>query len=477
MAEFRSYSWRHSPSIMVLASFSLVAIGAIIWTGFATTLFVAVALLGTAVLLAAILPAAGVAGVLAALPTMYELHPMPRGQFSLLELAILVAAAGTFLNVLAQLRHRSWDEIHSLVVPAQIVVPVLLLALATGVSLLTIADPAHRAESLREVRTVIVEPLIFLATARLVLRDTVWRNWVGASFISVGLVIAIVALVQVAFDLGGVAAGSVLRATGPYTHPNNLALFLERTLLFTVAVAFLKPRWWPVWGIVVMQLLGVGATYSRGALLAVAVSIAFLMLLLGMHRWLGALAIGGLVVGGMAFLLAPERLVDTGGSGSEPTRFALWRSSVRMALDHPGFGVGPDQFLYQYWRRYVEPMGWPERYSSHPHNLVLDVWSRLGVAGLTAFATLIVGLIWWVRRSFDCIRGDIWSMGGIAALAGGFAHGMVDQGFFLPDLATMTWLFVAFLITTATAKPAGYSSPPARPRNEPIGRVDASRTF
>jgi putative inorganic carbon (HCO3(-)) transporter len=475
MIEYRSNSWRHSPSFMFLASFLLIAIGALVWTGIASSLFVVVALLGTAVLLAALLPPAGVVGVLAALPMMYELHPMPRGQFSLLELAILVTAVGTSLNVLAQLRNRSWDGVRSLVVPAQIVVPVVLLVLATSVSLLTIADPAHRAESLREVRTVIVEPLIFLATARLVLRDNVWRNWVGTAFILVGFVIAVLALIQVAFDLGGVAAGSVLRATGPYTHPNNLALFLERTLLFTTAVVFLKPRWWSVWVIVAIQLFGVAVTYSRGALLAVMVTIACLMLLLGMYRWLGVLAAGGLLVGGVAFLFAPERLIDAGGSGSEPTRFALWRSSVRMGLDHPVFGVGPDQFLYQYWRRYVEPMGWPERYSSHPHNLVLDVWLRLGVMGLAAFATLIVGLIWWVRGSFDCIRGDIWSMGSVAALAGGVAHGMVDQGIFLPDLATMTWLFVAFLITTGTTGPTDRSLRPGQARTAAPGALDASR--
>jgi hypothetical protein len=38
-------------------------------------------------------------------------------------------------------------------------------------------------------------------------------------------------------------------------------------------------------------------------------------------------------------------------------------------------------------------------------------------------------------------------MGAIGALVGGIGHGLVDNGFFLPDLATMTWFFVAMLIT------------------------------
>lgn len=450
MLASRASSWRHSPMLMTFATLVLIAIGAGIWLGAASSLVPAVILVGLAVVVVALLPPTGIAAVLAALPTMYELHPMPRGQFTLLELAILIAAIGTFLNVLARIREGGWDDLTSLVVPPQVVVPVLLLVLAACVALLTIADPSHRAESLREVRMVIVEPLVFLATARIVLGDAKWRSWTGAAFIAVGATLALYAVIQVALNLGGVATESVLRATGPYTHPNNLALFLERTFLFTLAVTVLRPRWWPLWLLGGIQSAGIGVTYSRGALLAIAVAVSVLMLLVGMHRWLGVLAFGGLCVGGAAFLLTPDRILDAGGMGSEPTRFAIWRSSVRMAMDHPIFGVGPDQFLYQYWRRYVEPMGWPERFTSHPHNLFLDIWLRLGVTGLAAFAALIVGLTWWVRRTFASIRDDVWSMGAVVALIGGLTHGMVDQGFFLPDLATMTWLFVAFLITTRT---------------------------
>src|SRR5690606_28194054 len=114
----------------------------------------------------------------------------------------------------------------------------------------------------------------------------------------------------------------------------------------------------------------------------------------------------------------PDRLIDAGGSGAEPTRLTIWRAGWRMVLDHPIFGVGPDQFLYQYSRRYIEPMGWPERYTSHPHNLLLDVWLRLGVLGLAAMATLVAGLLWWVKRLFVPIRQDVWAMGAIAALVG-----------------------------------------------------------
>jgi O-antigen ligase len=425
----------------------LWAIGGLIWNGMATSVAVAGLCLGIAVLVAAATPAAGIAVVLMAIPTMYQLHALPWGSFSLLELAILASACGLGVNLFWRILHGKWEDVLSLLEPAQIVVPVAMLVLATGISLVTLADPTHRDASLREVRIVIIEPLIFLATARIAMRWPSTRNVAGGAFVATGAAVAAYGLAQAVFDFGGVSAGSVMRATGPYPHPNNLAFFLERTLLFTIAVVLLRPRWWPVWILAAIQLAGVGATYSRGALLSIAGGVAVLLLMRGMYRWLlGLIAVGAAVLGG-AFLLAPDRLIDAGGSGTEPTRFTIWRASLRMAVDHPVFGVGPDQFLYQYWRRYVEPMGWPERYTSHPHNLVLDVWLRLGVTGLAAFGSLVVGVLWWIKGSFTTVRNDIWAMGAIAALVGGVAHGLVDNGFFLPDLATMTWFFVAMVIT------------------------------
>jgi putative inorganic carbon (hco3(-)) transporter len=332
------------------------------------------------------------------------------------------------------------------------VIPVAALAVATALAILNLADPTYRSESLREVRTVIVEPLIFLATARIVLRDHVARWWAAAVFVAGGAAIAIAAIVQVVGGFGGVEAGTIVRATVTYTHPNNLSFYLERTLLFSAALLFLRPRWWPAWVLCGVQAAGLGLTFSRGAFLAVAVGLAFLLLFHGMRRAIIGLLAGGVLFGALAVLIAPDRLIDAGGSGSEPTRFAIWRSSLRMVRDHPVFGVGPDQFLYQYLRRYVEPEGWAERYTSHPHNLVLDVWLRLGVLGLAAFAALLAGLANLVRGSMAHVRRDPVATGALASLVGGLAHAMVDNGFFLADLATMTWFFVLCLATVSTTE-------------------------
>lgn len=444
---------RHGVNLFGLSL--LVMLGILVWDGLGQRAVLAIPIILLAVLISTVAPGAGVAAVLAAAPTMYTLHPMPRGSFSLLELAILVLVAGVGLRLVWSLVRRNVRAWRALVTPVEIVLPVAMLLVATGIAVVMAAEPSFRNVSLREVRTVIVEPVMFLLAARTVLRNPTHRTFAAAALVGTGAVIAILAGLQVALDAGGVRAGDVLRATGPYPHPNNLSFYLERTFVLTAAVAIMRPRWWGAWAFVLVQLAGLGLTWSRGAWLAAVMGIAVVLLLGGLYRWLAGLGVAGLIAIAAALIMAPERIVDAGGSGAEPTRFTIWRASLRMVRDHPVFGVGPDQFMYQYWRRYVEPRGWPERYTSHPHNLILDVWLRLGVVGMAAFGTLLAGVAVWSRRTWGAIRADVWATGAIAALVTGLAHGLVDNGFFLPDLATLTWFFIALIVTVPALSSAG----------------------
>lgn len=447
--------------LAIAGTIVMAALGYLIADGRAANLLVGAALMGLAVVVATLSPAAGIASVVLAAPTMFDLYPLPRGSFSLLELAILVSTVGFGLRTAFDIVRGGWKTLEDVFRPAHLVVPIGMLLVATVVSLLTLADPAHRAESLREVRTVILEPLLFLLVARLVLRDRAARDVLGWALVFGGTAVGGYAAAQIALDLGGVQAGSVTRATATYTHPNNLALFLERTLLVTVGAGVVRARWWPVWLLAAVQFAGLALTFSRGALIALAAGVAILLVLRRLWAWLLLLLAGGIGAFVAGVVLFPDRFADAGGAGAEPTRFTIWRASWRMIQDHPLFGVGPDQFLYQYSRRYIEPAGWPERYTSHPHNLVLDVWLRLGALGLASLATLVAGLVWWTKRHVSVSQRDPWAMGALAALVGGAAHGMVDNGFFLPDLAALTWAFVALLVTVPRPHEDVASTPPS----------------
>jgi O-antigen ligase len=139
-------------------------------------------------------------------------------------------------------------------------------------------------------------------------------------------------------------------------------------------------------------------------------------------------------------LAATERfatLLDTQG-GTAFLRVKLWQGTINMIRDHPLFGVGLDNFLYQYRTRYVLPEAWEEPNLSHPHNLVLDYWTRLGILGLVA-------LIWQQWAFFKMGLKTYWRLpegperalvlGLLASMIYSLAHGLIDNSFFLVDLA------------------------------------------
>lgn len=432
---------------LVVATLLLCSLGALIARGYASSPVIAGIILASVVAIAIVSPKAALGAVILALPTAYVLHPLPAGTFSLLEVSILGLATGLGLRLAASGRSAWRDAWHALSSEIAIVLPAVAILPVAALAFVMLPGGSQPDVTLREIRLTLVEPLLLFCAALIVLRDRRARRWAFTCVAVIGTVIGAGACIQVAGGFGGVESGALTRATGIYSHPNNLALFLERTFLLVMPMLLFRTREPLLWLAIVVQGAGIMLTFSRGALLAVMVGIGVMLLILGMRRWLT----GGVALGiGSGVVLATidrERLFDMGGSGSEPTRFAIWRSSLRMLLDHPVFGVGPDQFLYQYGRRYVEPSAWPERYTSHPHNLVLDVWLRLGAAGVGVFAALAGGVWRFARRTRTTIRTDPIACGALAALAGGAAHGLLDNGFFLPDLAAVTWIAIAMLVT------------------------------
>jgi O-antigen ligase len=246
----------------------------------------------------------------------------------------------------------------------------------------------------------------------------------------------------------GVAADGVHRATGPYSHPNNLSFFLERSTLLVAIPALLSERWRRTGvAIAVIGAIGVLATVSRGALIGLPAGIVLALWLTGRLRAIMTV-IGGLVVlAGALAVFAGNRLFDAGGEGSEPSRILIWRAALRMIRDFPFSGIGLDQFYMTYGTRYISPAGWPERYTSHPHNILLDMWLSLGIAGV---ALLVIAVAWMVYRFIRLQREAVdarsaLAIAGAAALAAGLVHGFVDNAFFLADLAVLTWFSITLL--------------------------------
>jgi len=166
-----------------------------------------------------------------------------------------------------------------------------------------------------------------------------------------------------------------------------------------------------------------------------------------------------LAVAAVVLLLAAVLLLALAGTarltslleteqGTTVFRLQLWRSSLAMAGDHPVLGVGLDNFLYQYRRYYVLPTAWEEFNLSHPHNLILDFWLRLGLGGLAILAWLLAGFFrrgLRLHRTLPAGPDSLLVAGLMAGMVNFVAHGLVDNAFFLVDLAFVFMLMLAFV--------------------------------
>ena len=350
------------------------------------------------------------------------------------------------------------------------VLPLALFFVLACASLL-VPEPSHLKEALREFRLVIVEPLLLFFLVLHFIKRSQPAFYLLDFLVLSAVVISCIGLWQFGFTKGDttIQAEGVSRVVGVYPHPDNLGLFLGRAIPIVVAVVFFYEGGW-VWRrrlytLALLPLLAVLIlSFSRGAWLAVLVSLFVMIIVAGSRR--GLLLFGGAAVLGLIALpfIKLERVTSLFSfvTGSNATRLNVWQSSLQMIHDHPFTGIGLDQFLYKYSVEYVKPQAWLERFISHPHNLIFDYWLRLGIIGPVVLIWLLFSffkLTLTIRQRLirpaperaDSQTNPIISSQRVLALAlfgtmADFAvHGLVDNSYFLIDLAIIFWLSFSLL--------------------------------
>ncbi len=395
--------------------------------------------------------------------------------FPVIELLLLIALATSALQLLRHWRREAaagtgaaalldlWDGTKKLL-GGRFGLQATALALLGLFSLLTVADQLHLRESVREYRTIVIEPVLYFFLARAWLRDRELRLTAIAAFIGGALLVSLLAIGQVLTGQGVVAVSGIRRALGTYQHPNALALYILRAVGFALGLLVLAPtprraRW--LLGTIPFLLLALLLTFSRGALIGLGFAAALLAcaylyrpttandatgeapskLRVVLLAACGLYAVAAVVV----TILSLTGVVNLRGGDSLGLREMIWHSALAMLRDHPAFGVGLDQFYYQYAPRYINPAAWGERYTAHPHNLFLDFWVRLGIMGLAwivwIFSSLAVTIIRGWRATTDDARRVI--IAAAVALTAALIHGLVDNFYFLIDLAFVWWFLLA----------------------------------
>ncbi len=331
---------------------------------------------------------------------------------------------------------------------------------------LTLPFTLHLHEALREYRVVVLEPAVFYVLAVSTWRGLgdVWR----ALYALTGLGIGISLFSLYHYWVIGVVenTGGVKRILAVYHSPNHLALFLGR--LIPVVLAQVLFGWLvrrsraltaaPAASLALL-LLVFYFTYSRGALIGIGAGA--LVLLVGWRPRVAFIAgVAGVVLVLGLTLVERERMVQV-----EPLlqRVYVWRAALAMALDHPLVGVGLDNFLY-YYPQYILPEARLEPDISHPHNLLLDFWLSTGVLGVAALAG--VQVYFWRLVRGTLAQENPWMRWAALSLAASMVdflvHGLIDNSYFLIDLAFMFWFTVA--LATVLARSAQPATAPATDR-------------
>lgn len=409
----------------------------------------------------------GLALVAFAAPFYLQSRPMFVQAFSVAEIAVFLCLISWLIQRITRGKSPAVsiaERLKSARLPALQPIDLAMLSFV-AVSFASVFFADIRGVAVREFRVIVLEPALFYLMLRTTPLDHRARWRIVDAFVLGAIGVAAVGLYQYGFTQQVITAEAGLRRLkSVYGSPNNVGLYLGRVFPVMIAVVFFARHWRRRWlyGIGgVLVGLAILLSFSKGALLfGVPASVLALGLLAG-GRWLGA-ALGMLVVaalGAIPVLRTPRftSLFDL-QSGTSFFRLNLWRSTLDMIRDHPLLGVGLDNFLYAYRGRYIRPAAWQEPSLSHPHNVVLDYWSRLGALGLAA-GLWLQAAFWRLalplrrlsgpRRDASSLDDRALALGLMGSMVDFLAHGLVDNSFFLVDLAFAFCLTVALVTNLA----------------------------
>jgi O-antigen ligase len=298
-------------------------------------------------------------------------------------------------------------------------------------------------------RAYIVEPIIFFFVVSSVVRSArdaylvlaglgIGGLWAGLA----NTVIILIAAYHHRLHLGGGLPVII------YNNPNAIALYLVPLIGVAASVVLYETDRLIRTCALVFSALACVATlmsFSRGGYLAMA-AVAVALVISNARRWilLPAVTAAGYLVSQLppvARRLAFE-LNLSNPDNTLVSRIKVWQATLRMLRAHPIFGAGMSGF--------PETIG-PYRDGQfleqlqYPHNIVLNMWSEVGLLGLAAFTWIVVQVFRSALRGWRRCQ-DSWrpiQLGVLLAMVAVIAHGLVDVPYWKNDLSLMFWTLLA----------------------------------
>ncbi|MFA7663014.1 MAG: O-antigen ligase family protein, partial [Patescibacteria group bacterium] len=244
--------------------------------------------------------------------------------------------------------------------------------------------------------------------------------------------------------------GEGQRVTGFFGVPNFLSLYLGPIMgLLLGKIFFVKSKIdkQKIFYILTFALafLAIFFAKSEGALVAVPGALFIFGLLNKKTRILSASII---LIGVILYFSVPNiqsallSRLDPSQNWSVFIRTQIWSESWQMLKDNWLLGAG----LAGYQQAIV-PYHTADYFEIflYPHNLIMNFWSEMGLAGLILFLTLIIKFF---VDSYKLIKQKIgleYVWGVILAMLIFVIHGLVDHPYFKNDLSVIFWIIIAVL--------------------------------
>ncbi len=448
---------------------------------------------------------------------LIPLRSSPTPAFSIGELGILICLGAALLRsvFIPAERQATRDWLRGLWGQARLfLLPAALLLLGATLGLLASPD---RHEGLRYYRWDILEPLLYFLLVQRYLRTRKDLARTIAALILSGLIVSGAVIVQGLLYLSDhpsliTSDTTSFRPLGPYGSANNVGLLLDRIIPLALALGLThvlrrstasapaeRPFWRdPLRWVCALALIPLAwALYwsrSRGAEVALLAVVVFFFIV-EVRRWLAIAAV--LIVGGAGTALFWPRLLDFLNSGHNGTatvseRFVYWKAALLIIRDHFFLGTGPDSYgkLYNpdaplrpqspdsYALKALNGQPFPSSYDpsiSHPHNIFFEFWISSGLLGLAALlwllGTVATTLLRLYRRCASLHQSNLLQrllLGIAGSMLASLVHGLVDNSYFLPDLAADFWLLIGSLLVLSSIAQREQAAPQKEKLPQPV---------
>lgn len=401
-----------------------------------------------------VLSFAVMAALLPAYVLRFSLGPIPSTVLEGMTVMILIGVAYKLGR-----SKQSWFQASNTMLATPYCKPGILLLVA-GLAACFVGDDLRA--SLGIWRAYFLEPLLIYVAARLTL--TTEEDW---NMVYKGLGVAVIGLTGLA--LYQYLTGSYLptwewtvaetrRATGVYTSPNSLGLFvapvamlfLARILRVGKAFAWKEHRFDAL--VVLAAITAILLAWSKGAMIAFAVGATYLTYRL-ISKKFTMIAIAACTAIILIIPVTRTKAIEliSFQNASGQSRLALYQGSIELIKQHPVTGTGLSQFGKAF--EAVRPNSFTEKLI-YPHNIFLNFWLETGLLGLIA-VLWIIGIA--SRRALQN-KESIVILGVSAALLTMLVHGLVDVPYFKNDLAILVWLLLSRDILPLYAKESRVSS-------------------